>query len=626
MQRFFKQPNFLKNLLIGISLIVLLILLSVYFIHKSSLIESEKIAEDLLAVSYNNVNQINFSFQEFSKTLMMTAQGLAEKTDIISEEYLQEYLQKMLEVGGFLCFSLDYIDGTTYVPDEHIKDTLTEDYLEKMKTNRPFISDVYYSNDHKTNAVSISVPIAGAGAEGYYLKAVLATDQLTQIFEKNFFTAGGYFHIIDNNGKSIASSNSEFTILSEEFFFDAVSQLKFTGEYSLDSFLNAFTQKTQGLLIYESGTSNRRYAFFMPVGINDWMLLSVVPEEEIIKGAIPHQINAFVLIIGIVLLLLVTFFHVFSIQQKIIRRTKTMQDALQALAEQSGKAIVEWDYTTKTLTPVSGFQNVFGRSMKLIDFSANNFTKTVHPDDREAFSEMYEKILQCENITDYIFRLKHGNGQYKWCSLSSILLRTKKNKPKKVIAFLENIDNNIRLTEELREKAESDLLTGLYNKITTEKRIEEALACEETTNAALFIIDLDNFKSINDTFGHLEGDLVLQTLATSLKNIFRADDIIGRVGGDEFVVYFSNFDRQQTVEKILKQKLQALHNNVQKTCIENSVAVTISFSIGISLFPQHGSDLKTLYEAADKALYKIKKSTKNDFKIYSPDDSQNDEE
>ncbi|MGL4790503.1 MAG: GGDEF domain-containing protein, partial [Anaerotignaceae bacterium] len=167
--------------------------------------------------------------------------------------------------------------------------------------------------------------------------------------------------------------------------------------------------------------------------------------------------------------------------------------------------------------------------------------------------------------------------------------------------------------QELSLIAEQDQLTGLYNKKTIEGFIKNHIKENHEENGALFIIDVDNFKTINDTLGHLFGDMVLEQLAAKLKGLFRENDLLGRIGGDEFFVFIKNM----TDDDIVTQKATLIVEAFNNTYSSDEESVQVSASIGVALFPQHGRTLDVLYEKADIALYDTKIKGKNGYTIYS---------
>lgn len=133
------------------------------------------------------------------------------------------------------------------------------------------------------------------------------------------------------------------------------------------------------------------------------------------------------------------------------------------------------------------------------------------------------------------------------------------------------------------------------------------------------MIDLDNFKAVNDTLGHVFGDKVLVDTAARLSRVFSEKDIIGRIGGDEFCAFLnlSTFNDMESARRIIIQKAESLKKSMHETYSgAGNKEVTVSTSIGIALYPQDGSDYMTLYNNADSALYESKKHGKNTYTIY----------
>lgn len=187
----------------------------------------------------------------------------------------------------------------------------------------------------------------------------------------------------------------------------------------------------------------------------------------------------------------------------------------------------------------------------------------------------------------------------------------------RIVGGLRDITGHKRQIDQLSHLAQLDQLTGLYNKATTEQRIAENLHMRRLhdDSSALLIIDVDNFKSVNDRLGHLYGDVVLTQLAEHLKGMFRAEDVVGRVGGDEFFVFMKSYRSLRTLENKAREICRLFH----KTYSQGENFVTISASIGIAQCPEHGTDFDTLYSKADTALYESKARGKNTFSLYRPD-------
>lgn len=161
--------------------------------------------------------------------------------------------------------------------------------------------------------------------------------------------------------------------------------------------------------------------------------------------------------------------------------------------------------------------------------------------------------------------------------------------------------------DELEEKADTDLLTGLNNKIATERKIEDYLLRNPDGRNALFVLDIDNFKKINDTMGHAFGDEVLRTLGREIIAEFRMTDIIGRTGGDEFMIFLKDIKEDNMVYKEGEKIIEFF----KKLRVGEYVKYSVTASIGGAVFPDSADSFEALYKAADHALYTAKERGKN---------------
>jgi diguanylate cyclase (GGDEF)-like protein len=183
----------------------------------------------------------------------------------------------------------------------------------------------------------------------------------------------------------------------------------------------------------------------------------------------------------------------------------------------------------------------------------------------------------------------------------------------KAVGAIINIHKEKIETEELLFKAQRDSLTELFNKGNTENMIEEYIKDNKSNvSGALFVIDVDNFKAVNDELGHLAGDKVLKGIASMFLEVFSENSIIGRIGGDEFIVFLKDINS----EEALCKKADELVNGFEREFIEMTREYKVSGSIGIAMYPQHGKSFKELFKNADKAVYLAKKKGKDTYCLF----------
>lgn len=205
-----------------------------------------------------------------------------------------------------------------------------------------------------------------------------------------------------------------------------------------------------------------------------------------------------------------------------------------------------------------------------------------------------------------------GGNTYYWIRITARIFYWREDQSVRMLIYRQNIDREKRQELEMTEKMERDSLSGLYNKAATQSRACHMLMENPESRYAFFIMDIDNFKKANDTCGHAFGDRVIADFAARIGRQFRRDDVVGRIGGDEFVVFvpIPSFEWAE-------QKAQALQRalSYEFTCMGQSCFV--SASIGVSISPEGGNTFDALYENADAALYHVKKNGKNGYAIYN---------
>lgn len=165
----------------------------------------------------------------------------------------------------------------------------------------------------------------------------------------------------------------------------------------------------------------------------------------------------------------------------------------------------------------------------------------------------------------------------------------------------------VKHNRNLQNEVDLDLLTGLNNKMATERKIKQYMKDNPTTLAILFVLDIDNFKDVNDNLGHVAGDEVLKMIGQYLKKTFGEHHVVGRVGGDEFVIFVENIENEENA----LDEIQKVRDLIIKPVMIGETEIFVSISIGAAEYPEEADDFKELYQIADKALYQAKKNGKN---------------
>ncbi|MBO4376847.1 MAG: diguanylate cyclase, partial [Lachnospiraceae bacterium] len=234
----------------------------------------------------------------------------------------------------------------------------------------------------------------------------------------------------------------------------------------------------------------------------------------------------------------------------------------------------------------------------------------VHADDEEIVNDYVDKLRGGAREIKSTFRRKLDDGQYHWLRIEGRTIYSIEGKPDMVVGRIMNVDEEKHREEELTKSAERDSLTGLYNHLACIDKIKKQMARIKGNEVGyLVVIDVDNFKRINDENGHLYGDATLCSLSDAMKSNFPTG-IKGRIGGDEFMIFVKNIELDD-----LKKRLSNVLNEFSKLGDESSGSAELSCSMGVAVCRKGNHDYEQAFETADRALYLIKETGKNSYTI-----------
>ena len=282
---------------------------------------------------------------------------------------------------------------------------------------------------------------------------------------------------------------------------------------------------------------------------------------------------------------------------------------------QTENVLFEWDVVRDKIEFSNTWEKIFGFTPVNEDLRRQLAGGTyLHPDDLPL---LFDGIANIENGSPYEMmevRIATARGRYLWCRLRATAIRGKGGNLEKISGILINIDAEKQAERALQDRAERDSLTKLLNKDAGRRQAEEYFAqFPDGVSSAMMIIDLDNFKQVNDQYGHLFGDAVLTQAAREIKKLFRNQDIVSRIGGDEFLVLMRGVSDCGLVES----RCQRLLNVFQTIFQKQKHKLPLSCSIGVAVSPDHGRTYYELFNRADQALYWAKAKGKNNFMFYN---------
>jgi len=301
--------------------------------------------------------------------------------------------------------------------------------------------------------------------------------------------------------------------------------------------------------------------------------------------------------------------------KRIEKELRMLTERYRIVMEYTNNVVFEWDAWTDHISyspnckQKIGFQPISDGILERVREASH-----VHPEDIDDLCRMITRLKKGAPYGDIEVRIADADGRYCWYKIRAVTQKDENGSIYKAVGILSDIDMEKRKAQELEEKADQDSLTLLYNKQAARRNIEQYLEQIRTgEQAAMLLIDIDNFKQINDTYGHLFGDAVLQKSAAEFKRLFRSGDVVARIGGDEFLIFMKNIRSHAIAISRADQVIDSFRGIFRKELKESH----LSCSMGIAYCPDDGGSYEELFQHSDDALYVAKRHGKNSYRIFA---------
>lgn len=449
-----------------------------------------------------------------------------------------------------------------------------------------------------------------------------AVDTMQEMFQNYEETFQLRAYLVDENGNIQISTNN--TGYQKTDLFQACAYKEYKEDILSDQ---EDTQNFWYAADYKRGFLVTRYIPNLEWHLiidNDTAALEAQLYRQLIIG-----ITVIIIVVGVVLVVITSIMRSYNTQivNLTIEKEKAHRTVFQSETEKLYENIYEIDITHNVAASEateSYFESLgvpghlpYDKALPIIAKQQikaeyrEGYIRTFSPDHvLKAYEEGMESLRYDFMITN------DGGYSYYWMRITARIFYWEDDQSVRMLLYRQNIDSEKRHELLMEEKMQLDSLSGLYNKAATQKLTHKLLLENPNQSYAFFIIDIDNFKKVNDTCGHAVGDHVITDFANKIKKQFRKQDIAGRIGGDEFAVCVPVPDSNWAEARagMLSQTLYYEFSDNQKSC-------HISASIGVAISPEAGINFETLYQNADIALYQTKEKGKNGYTIYQTSDS-----
>ncbi|WP_455617775.1 EAL domain-containing protein [Eisenbergiella sp.] len=477
--------------------------------------------------------------------------------------------------------------------------------VKRLKEGETVISDITYSDKlGGLYCITIGVPVFRDGEFTGTLRGIINADMLVST---SFYPAvqGEIFCCLITDG-----AGNIIPVKNEAGEWEGSLADRMAGDIC-EEMLNCL--KNGGTSSIRVGERDGIPVYFSTVdlGINDWHY--VVCFQADMANRHMEKIVYRTTCGTVALLAVVTAFCVFlfSLFLKMAKHIGVEERRYLLLEQFSDTVLFDYDIRRDIIRFTPNADRLF-RIHGLVqkDFLKNVRNRYIYSGDMEEVSRLFAGHLEKDKKEVRVRLMYPDRDTYFW-TLIQYRYDYKKGAISSVVGKITDIEEQKRHEEYLLEMSETDGLTGLRNKLATEAEIRRRL--QEECIGLLFMIDLDNFKLVNDSYGHSGGDEALCFVGNCLQKVFRANDVVGRIGGDEWMVFLNSTNSRE----LAGQKAELLMQHL-KLGMEQGIP-PLSVSIGISRCPDDGKQFTDLFNAADRAMYEAKRKGKDCFCFSRPD-------
>lgn len=525
--------------------------------------------------------------------------------------------------------------------------------IEALGTNQIYLSSIYQTgaeHEYETDIFYIaratqSDPTDTSTSKGYVI-AVISTSRISELLQNTKFDNGnGYVAVSDGKGMVLGYNNS------------AIQKADAT---DLSGIFNSTEKNNENKPInFAQNGKIGCYGRFTGLTSSNWKWVAVYPAGIAFSQILlPILISiAVMLVLGVLCMLIGTKITntIVAPMNVMIENMKEIKDGdrdkrfeintrnelhemailfnglldevcmseelHKTISDISDNMLFEWDFAKEHMYVSDNFIERFDINPAESQLANGKFLDKVMT---EEYAEQYKRDISTllKNRTGHSgeYQMLTKAGTVVWFTVRAQCITDRLGEPLRVIGVVTDIDSEKKMELQLSERASYDFLSQLYNRSTFEKELQSEIERNAHSQVGVLFIDVDDFKFINDRFGHSVGDEVIKYVSGCIKQRVKGSGFAGRFGGDEFVLCITDPGQIQDIESLSLDLIDELYSGYHSELA--NVSINIKASIGIAFSPEHGENGKQVVAAADEAMYFVKKNGKANYHIYQPEDSQ----
>lgn len=582
---------------------------------------------------HNNMEEINQAaivalnngLKNFIEPLQLQA-DLFDKLENPTDETIMSTLRRYAELSDVKNAAIVTFDGKIYSSARGITRAQEGELAPNLHTQEAVISKPRIFHDGDL-VVDISTPVYLNHKNAGKLVVSLDSNFIAKMFTDNLLKGDAALNLLTADGVIISRISKRASPLgpnSNVFEFYGRDTVEFKSG-SAAELADSMKSGEATWVKYKFDCSDVCVSF-MPFGLNDWYLAIAATDETLNAQSGVIQRNALLLLVGITLVIIAASIIVVMQRIKEQKRIAALKNTYSIAIKKTNDLFYEADMEDDVFIDYSEQKDkaIWTETPKNYSSALLQMADVCDPEWRQQFLDTFLpqnikiKMEQGISSINFEYKITPDENTVRWLSATFVPVDDGSGGTR-LICMENDITDQMLRQENLKRSATTDGLTGIYNRETVKNYVDRFFEGEGYEGEhALAIIDIDYFKEVNDRLGHFKGDMVLAEFAQALKRIFRKSDLVGRVGGDEFVVLIKDYSVIELVVSKMHAVLGAGYNEHHSET-DTDIVVKTSASIGISIYRKDGTKFDELYKAADRALYESKHEGRNRYTFYDPD-------
>lgn len=536
-------------------------------------IEAQLTLLDTVVTTMEQAYQADADIRKLEQWIAAYAQALNGNSDAQYDYHPMSYYEEQIALGE---------------NDENIQ------FYAQLKQGKTIVTDVHHANRHgKGYFYGIAKPILVGGQLTGVIQVALPAEGLisAEAFRREYYTYACM--LVNTEGEIIPVTGQQNGNLLTLMQQDNCTQEQIA---KLQKMLRTNTNEAQVLSLQQK---HMVYIAMASLPYHDWHYVVVVRPELFAQHTATLLLKSVLGLLVAVMLGISTTVLIFFLR----KQKKQQAHTFWTLAKMSDTIMFEYNYQTDCMTFTPNIKKIYqAHATSIKNYTSYKDEWFMYPEDRAKVAELIKQVplgTQSRTAEIRLLNLKH---KYVWCALQVNYIWTNQ-KPAYMIGKIVNIEMQKACQIQLQRATQQDALTSLLNVRAMKEQVQQAL--DSSAQGCFMMLDIDNFKQINDSQGHSAGNQALLEVSRILRNILPSDAILGRLGGDEFAIFMPNVTRTADAQGYAEQILQKL---------QQSHELSISMSIGIALYTK-GEAYASLFHRADTAMYEAKNSGKAQYVV-----------